>query len=535
MKSSSRPSCALLLASACLLAGTAYSQSKWNGAGNDNLWSNPLNWEGSTAPISGNATVIQLQGNAGRYNPSIGAAFTMKSLTFNSAATPGAYTLSGADITLYGEGAGGSADSVFLLQNNSGATQTINNNIVLGGAGRVDAASGNLVLAGNINGNAQNGLRFVAGNGKAITLSGVISNISSNTVSYNDLISGGGQFYISGVNTYTAATNLFGGTYYIGANSLNGAAGAFGNASSQIMVGAANRSATLYTNGGYAIGRNLRLSSSAVSVTLGGITSDVSTYSGYIYLGELNSAARGVKLTAEAGGQVRIGTGAAGVGGLLRSTGATGSGDSVEKIGAGVVSIEAGSLNTYSGTTTVTAGTLLINGTLSAGGGDVTVNNTATLGGKGVIDRFTRVEAGGILSAGDLDASGVSLANTLSFGAGLWLDQASVLRFDLGSTQRDLISVTGNLALGGGLSVTALSGFGEGAFTLFTYTGTLANNELSVLVMPDGYTGSLDYSQTGSVILNVAAVPEPGALVLLGVGGLLLGWARVRKMGRTTR
>lgn len=133
------------------------------------------------------------------------------------------------------------------------------------------------------------------------------------------------------------------------------------------------------------------------------------------------------------------------------------------------------------------------------------------------------------MSAGDFDLSGNSLAGTLAFGAGLSLNSSSVLRFDLDSVASDLISVTGNLSLAGSLNVIGLSGFGKGAYTLFTYTGSLTDGGLSLAVLPDGYTGTLDYSQAGSVILNVAAVPEPATIALLGLALVGVVWMKTHR------
>ncbi len=84
----------------------------------------------------------------------------------------------------------------------------------------------------------------------------------------------------------------------------------------------------------------------------------------------------------------------------------------IEKQGAGDWRLTGS--NTYSGSTTVTAGALIVNGTHS-GTGNITVRKGATLAGTGSLAAATTVNTGGFLQAGDtlINQRGLTFNNTL--------------------------------------------------------------------------------------------------------------------------
>lgn len=512
---------------ALTLGAIARAQSTWDGGGADNEWTTAANWSGDVAPTSATTTDITFAGSI-RLSPHLTGAFSMRTLNFNS--TAGAYTLSGDTISLQGVGA---ADSNAML-NLSSSLQTINNNISFTGPGKINAASGNMALNGNIDLGgltSGGGVRFSANSGKVLTLSGVISGTlnSGGSIAYTSGSSNGqGTIYVKGNNTYVGSTSIWTGTVIIGSDALT-SGGAFGASTSEVQLGAGNTASTfvpsLLTGGAYQVGRNLRVTTNTygtTTVTIGGSTADVSTFSGNVYLGTDNAAAAGVNVTAAAGGRVNV------TGKIARGSNTTGTGDTLIKLGSGIVALNA-SNNGYLGTTTVSAGTLLINGSLVSGGAQVSVSSGATLGGKGIINRAVAVEGGGIISAGDMDAVGTSLAGTLTVNGGLSLNATSVLQFDLGpiGSGSDLLSITGDFVLDGVLNITALSGFGTGTYKLISYSGgTFTDSGLTLGSMPGGYSYSLITTTPGEIDLQV--IPEPTVLSLVALAGMLC-WSQRRR------
>lgn len=125
-----------------------------------------------------------------------------------------------------------------------------------------------------------------------------------------------------------------------------------------------------------------------------------------------------------------------------------------------------GGNNTYTGTTTVNEGRLLVNGTIAAAS-EVTVTN-ATIGGNGTIGGNVT------LAANSTIAPGVS-AGTLSIGGTLDFDETSLFDVEIESSLvYDVLNVAGAVNLNGLLNISLLGGFtpsNSDSYTILTGGG----------------------------------------------------------------
>ncbi|HEV7868378.1 MAG TPA: autotransporter-associated beta strand repeat-containing protein [Chthoniobacteraceae bacterium] len=170
-----------------------------------------------------------------------------------------------------------------------------------------------------------------------------------------------------------------------------------------------------------------------------------------------------------------------------------GSGATLTKVGASVLTLRGA--NTFTGTTTVSAGVLLVNGSL--GSAPVSVAGLATLGGSGTI-------GGAVVVANDgRIAPGGPGFGTLTVGA-LTLSPSAQLDFQLrtagaiGGGVNDLLEVNGALTFDGILNIGAPMGLTLGAYRLINYSGVFADNGVTVGTVAVG-TSASDFTLQTSV------------------------------------
>lgn len=356
------------------------------------------------------------------------------------------------------------------------------------------------------------------------------------------------DFYVGGSGTGTLELSGGGGRMQVGRlfisstvnSSMNntGGAGSVTVSSGTLLVTGSGDAANLR------VGTN---SSGTGSLTING--------SGVVIVGGTLTQGSVGEITLGPGGTLQIGTGTSNGGVLLGGTGSllnngtlvfnrrsdfsysgviSGSGAFVKRGNAwGTLQ----SANTYTGLTFVEAGVLRLSGSGGIGSGGLSLTGTARFDLANLTDTtYTLPATGDLLGTGTLSGSGKTLAvlgnfrpgmttGTFSLDTGLTLDLSGAMgsTFDITSPafaagSYDLVSGSGNVVLGGPLTLTFSNGpFADGAnvLRLFTNTGGLSGSFSSVSFtgLEPGQSATFDAS-TGFV--SIMMVPEPTTLAAAG-------------------
>ena len=170
---------------------------------------------------------------------------------------------------------------------------------------------------------------------------------------------------------------------------------------------------------------------------------------------------------------------------------------SLTKIGNGTLTLSGAS--SYTGTTTLTAGGLEVDGTL-AGNGALTTAAGTVLNGSGTV-------GGPVTVAGVFNPGPVNGAGTFTGSGAMTFSPGSTLTFDLNGANpsaSDTVGLTGNLTLNNNALTANFLGVPQvgSSYTLFTYGGTLAGS-FNPTVGGTHFTVALDTSSPGVVVLNV--------------------------------
>jgi autotransporter-associated beta strand protein len=398
-------------------------------------------------------------------------------------------------------GAGVSADGA--LRSISGANSYAGV-VTLASASRINADAGLLTLSGGITATNQN--LTIGGTGDT-TLSGVVG-LGSGTLTKD----GVGKLTLSVANTYTGATTVSVGTLNIqNATALGSTAGA-----TTVAAGAA-----LQLQGGIAVGAEaLTLNGTGVNVdgalrSVGGANS----YAGAISLGSTSRINIDVGDLTLSGGISALNFDLS-IGGAGNTTlsGVVGLGSgSLTKDGVGTLTLS--SVNTYTGATTVSAGTLNIQN--AAGLGDTAGATTVTAGAALQLQGGIAVGAEALtLNGTGVSADGAlrNISGTNSYAGAVTLGSASRIHADSGALTLSggITASNVNLTIGGA-GDTKLSG------VVRLGTGALTKDGVGMLTLSaaNTYTGATTVSAGTLNIQNAAALGDTSGATTVTAGAAL--------------
>ena len=396
------------------------------------------------------------------------------------------------------------------------AVNTSNKNLNLLGATATyfNSASINSTLSGTVSTETA-GLKTFTLGGNSGTATPVFSGTISDGSGQLALTKGSaGRWTLSSANTHTGATTVAGGNFILSHSSAlqNSPLNTTGSVTGTSTVGLTTTVTTLTLGGltgNKAFGTLFNTSSGAYN-TLTALTLNPSASASYVYDAVIANGAAGMTL-AKTGAGTQILTGA----------------------------------SSYSGGTTVSAGTLLVNNTTGSGTGSgaVTVEAGATFGGTGTVSGATTIN--GNYSAGTpAVAAGVG---TQAFSSDLAFGNGSTFQWDLNANSTasgfDTLTAVGNISVGTGTTYNVRFGSGVDlsnsfwtdiespkTWSLSTIFGESfsSGSFASVTSTANPLTqGSFSISPT---TLTWTAVPEASNLLIGGLVGLGL-MTRRRKNG----
>ncbi|MFM1904557.1 MAG: hypothetical protein RLZZ440_2457 [Planctomycetota bacterium] len=507
-------------------AASVHAGQTWDGGGVNDNWTSPANWDGDVGPNFANP--ITFQGET-RTN-------TLNNRTADSVV---------GGINLTNDGSVGKTAAFNFSQNR----------LTLGGNIVTTASSSTITDSIDFDMIFNGGRTINTGADHNLTITGIISQDGTNR---NLTKQGVGTLTLSNAaNTFAGQFLSDAGTTQVTKLENNGTASSLGAGAASFRLGN-DATATLEYIGNTDSSSNKVVQIGTGTATNTGSAAILNNGTGKLTFTAANftAAVAGVTVARSLTLGGSYAAAANEITGVIRDTNTAGGGIvSLTKEGASTWALSG--TNTYTGNTTINAGTLALgaSGTIATSpaivvgsGATFEVSSVAgfsvgasqELAGSGTVNGA--VAANGTISPGVTGvASGVgtiSFANDLSLASGSFLGfQLDGTDFTVGGSVNDLISASGDLTLDGTLNVTALNSFASATvgntWRLFNYSGTLTDNNLALGTMPTlgaGLSFSIDTSTANQV--NLVVVPEPS----LAVAGLLgLGWAGLTGLRKRSR
>jgi autotransporter-associated beta strand protein len=486
----------------------------WTGA-NGGIWdlaTTPGNWSGASPDAFSNLDLVTFADGAATGTVNLSGTVQPARITVNNSAT--AYTFTGAGLI------GGAPQ---LIKNGSGTLHIANTTAnTFSGGTVIHAGTLNLANATGLLGSGS-----VTMNGGSLQLPNAATFLSnsfilSGTNSILSPYSGNSTILNSTASTLSsvgnATLNLAG---LNGILSINGSMSGFGG-----TIAFGNSAGMLRLNSNSSGANDVNFGSAAAHFDLGSAGATLTNRNGdiTIHLGAL-SGGSGTHLHGRQSGSAATATTYV-IGGLNSSTTFSGTiahagdlgGLGIVKTGSGTWTLPGSS--SFIGTVAVEAGTLAIGGTMTSTGGATVANGAALSLTNGSFGAESTAVAGTLSGDGTLDSDLNLTGNlagrgfttgtpgTLHVTGNLFLGGDAVTRLKAGAAS-DLITVSGDLSLGGSLQVNLAPGTGFGRYPLFTYGGSRTGS-LALGGIPAGTTAHLSTSLPGEISLVIDDSDEDG-------------------------
>jgi len=501
--------------------------------GTNSIWSSAGSFTVGTSSLSNQLMILnggQLISNLGTIGNNTTGSYNIVTISGPGSvwSNTGTFTLGngGASFNTLNVSNGGAVYAGFLYDNSGGGC--LSNSLNVGGLG----ASSSLTVTGN----------FQVGNNAAAAFGFLtITNATANTGTFN---LGGGTSSnntasVLAGTTWNLAGHRFAAAGVVETMTVNSAV--ITNVGDFIWGNNAGVNTLILTNGSqlftgdniangvtnsasfiWDVGRLPGGSSNIVIVTGNGSTWDAGSRTVIIGDQVTNSPLNSLTVTAGGvftNGSLLVGSNGASTNDVVAISGGKIAVSNLSMSASNTVTVSAGTLNT--GGTTVSslannAAALVVGDgvdaaslELAAGGtgfhsfgSGLVITNNAALRGVGTIIGTTTIL--GTLSPG-FSPGTITTSNNLTL-------ISATINYVLGSNS-DLTAVNGNLTLGGTLNVTDSGGFGTGTYTLFTYTGGLTYNGVTVGSTPNaGLYYAIDTGTVGQVNLDVSYTAPAGPI-----------------------